>query len=68
MRWKKKQKSYPKDGEIRIVNKFLLFPRVINNEYRWLELVKIEQFYRGYDYVHGTGGFWIDKDWIDPHQ
>lgn len=69
VRWRKNRntKPYPEDGETRIITRFLLFPKEINNEYRWLESVKIEQFYRGYDYVRDIGGFWVDKDWVDPH-
>lgn len=63
MRWKKKIKEYPKDGDVRIIKRFLLFLKMINNQYRWLEFVKIEQYYHGYDYTRNTGGFWIDKEW-----
>lgn len=65
MRWKKKFKEYPKDGDVRIITKFLLFPRYVDGEYRWLEVVKIEQFYHGYDYERDVGGFWVDKCWAE---
>lgn len=65
MRWKKKDKKYPEDGATRIITRFLLFPKCIYNQYRWLEIVKIEQSYIGYDYTCDMGGFWVDKSWCD---
>lgn len=67
MRWKKKFKKYPNDNDTRVITRFLLFPRYIDGECRWLELSMIEQFYRGYDFEHDTGGFWVDKCWVDRH-
>lgn len=78
MRWRenKKHKSYPKDDEIRIVSKFLLFPKCIDREYRWLENVKIKQRYLkleihdckgffGGDDFYTTGGYWMDEEYVD---
>ena len=45
MRWQIKQKIEPKFGDERIVEKFLIFPKRINDEIRWLEIVKIHQVY-----------------------
>lgn len=67
MRWKKKSKEYPKDDDTRVITRFLLFPREVDGECRWLELVRIKQFYRGYDYKRNVGGFWVDKCWVDRH-
>ena len=36
MRWKKK-KEKTKYGETRIINRFLIFPKTIQDETRWLE-------------------------------
>lgn len=65
MRWKKKNKRYPQDEETRIITRFLIFPKCIDNQYRWLELVKIEQFYREYDCERDVGGYWVDRCWYD---
>lgn len=44
----------------RIVTRFLLIPRTINHELRWLELAKVEQHLK-YD-VKGKA-FWVDSHW-----
>lgn len=49
MRWKKKQKSVFKPGDLRVKHKFLWFPVTINNETRWLERVGIVEKYAVYD-------------------
>jgi hypothetical protein len=38
-------RKYPekKTGNKRIITKFLLFPKIINDEFRWLESATIEQ-------------------------
>lgn len=45
MRWNIKPKSGPRPYEPYIIEKFALFPIRINNEYRWLERVKIQAHY-----------------------
>lgn len=45
MRWNIKLKSGPRPYEPFIIEKFALFPICINNEYRWLERVKIQAHY-----------------------
>ena len=49
------RKKKPKLGEIRVITKFLLWPRTIDNETRLLEKADILQ-------VYGLSG-WIDKKW-----
>ncbi len=61
MRWK--EKEY-RDGEKRVVKRFLFFPKLIEGEWRWLELVRIEQQFDIPDdsmarYMVG-GGKWYD--------
>ena len=62
MRFKK-----PDDGDVRIKEKFLLFPLMINRETRWLEFAKWQQEY----YIRHSifGGIfkegWKDVKWID---
>ena len=45
MRWNIKLKPKPKSYEPYIIEKFALFPIRIDNEYRWLERVKIQAHY-----------------------
>lgn len=59
MRWQKKER--PKHGAKRVVTRFLLFPREIGREVRWMEKARIVQQYNmGYQY-----GAWIDVAWIE---
>ena len=49
------RKKTPKIGEKRVITKFLLWPRTINDETRFLEKASILQTF-------GLGN-WIDKEW-----
>ena len=49
------RKKEPKLGEKRVITKFLLWPRTINYETRFLEKAEILQ-------VFGLTG-WIDREW-----
>lgn len=49
------RKKEPRIGEKRVITKFLLWPRTINNETRFLEKATILQ-------IRGLGN-WIDKEW-----
>ena len=51
------RKKEPKIGERRVITKFLLWPRTINYETRFLEKASILQ-------VYGLSA-WIDKEWKD---
>jgi hypothetical protein len=55
MRWGKEE---PAIGEERVVNKFLIFPKCIHGECRWLERVVIKQKYYRKKY-------WIDISWLN---
>jgi hypothetical protein len=69
MRWK----SYwnPEEGDIRYKEKFLLVPKRINNEWRWLEKAKYKQVYeRYYDgyyelYYESYNLKWRNKEWME---
>lgn len=60
MRFKFKQREpsgWPKyiegsDGYERIVKKFLIFPKIISYDFRWLETVYYHQVYPKYDYTN----------------
>ena len=46
MRWKAKPpKPLPKNGDLRVISKFLFLPLRINNRVRWLEKTEIVQRY-----------------------
>lgn len=67
MRWK----SYwnATEGDIRYKEKFLLFPKIINDEGRWLEKVKYKQEYSKHYFWNGREECynyqWIDTEWVD---
>lgn len=44
-------------GDMRVIKRFLVLPKKINNEIRWLETAYIKQGYSGYE--------WVDCDWVD---
>lgn len=64
MRWK--DISIPDEGEIRVIKKYLFFPRKIDGEWRWFEWVKIRQKY----YINWIGLWseWEDIEWIDEEK
>ncbi len=67
MRAKLKQPNYPQEGDIRIRHGFLLFPKVINNELRWLETAWWEEHYQsmlGED--SEINGYWHATKWLGP--
>ena len=73
MRYKIKKTKNPKFGDERIVEKFLILPKRIDDEIRWLEIVKIHQVYTsktiriasdlGWDTA--TIYYWEDVKFID---
>lgn len=67
MRWNSKIKPEIDRGQIRMITKFLLLPKNINGEIRWLETVSLAQEACP---MHDptTGSSWIQWDdlyWID---
>ena len=54
MKWNKTKG--PKVGDIRIIKRPCLFPRLVNGEYCWLEWVEIEQKCSSYPTMYGIGG------------
>jgi hypothetical protein len=71
MRWNKKLPL--QENNIRTKKKFLLFPKCINDKYRWLEIVEYKQKYirhTSYEYVCGQAMpfdnyFWENVCWVD---
>ena len=65
MRWKKA--SQPKNhelGDIKIIWKFLLIPRCLNHEWRWLEYAYIKCKYSRYKKYSYPGTYNIKKGWL----
>lgn len=67
MRWK--ERKYPEIGVERMVEKFLWFPACANEEWRWLEKVKIQQRYETVRWEDIMGvpiaWGWVNKAWVD---
>ena len=64
MKWQ--IKSRPQIGDIRIKEKFLLFPKSTNDEYRWLEKAKWkEKYVRTYSKDYGYFDSWECIEFID---
>lgn len=57
------KRPVPKDGEERVVTKFLWLPKNLNQEMRWLEKAKWRQ--RAFHFTNGYGYFyeWRDVSW-----
>jgi len=60
----------PKIGDKRIRTKFLLFPRIINGEFRWLEFANIKQELKAWKaMVPETSGIdvkgWRNIEWVN---
>jgi hypothetical protein len=62
MRWKEKEQF--KNKEVRIKLRFLILPKKIGKETRWLELALWEEtFNRGTDYA-GSWAYWEPTRWL----
>lgn len=57
-------KPKPKDGDTRIIERFLIFPTRIGNEIRWLETIKVRQIAKKwYDMSCGASAIgWEDVE------
>ena len=54
----------PKNGEVRIIKRFLLFPRCIHGECRWLEVASIVQ---EFDNNNWADDGWKDRGWLKEY-
>lgn len=60
MRWQKQ--PWPKEGDRRIKTRFLVLPKTINREVRWLEKATWEEEYHlGYDFHQFVPVRWVDN-------
>jgi hypothetical protein len=57
MRWARK--TYY-SGDIRVRSGFLLIPKCIRSEWRWLERAEWSEEFNGYD------GGWYAHKWVNP--
>jgi hypothetical protein len=60
MKWIKREPKPKEEIKIcskRVIRKFLLYPKTIDYETRWLEYVTIEQIWNGV--------WWSDRKWVD---
>lgn len=66
MRWKLKTKAECKDGTERVIQRYALFPRTLNDEYRvWLERYYVKQRY----WIFKRKGEWTDREtWSESTQ
>ena len=58
MKFRVKVYEKPKHGDTKIVSKFLLFPKQLQDEIRWLEIVDIVCVFVGYSehpWIEGFG-------------
>jgi len=55
MRWKA-----TREGETRVRKCFLIIPRCIMGEWRWLEIAHIKERYEFCE-----GGYWRDIEWVE---
>ena len=68
-KWKKRKN--PKEGDTKVVKKFLWFPVCVGRECRWLETATVKYVYQGYveDYLLGTEMLlWDPIQFIDDEQ
>ena len=53
-------------GSQRMITQFLLFPKFIDNEYRWLERTSFIQEYTKHEYDNGECLYWwVNEKWKD---
>ncbi len=67
MKRKVKKKERPQEGDRRIVERILLFPKCLNGEWRWLEIAQIDQEYRAWNDGVGFQYEWVDLGWNTFH-
>jgi hypothetical protein len=66
MRYKFKEKTGPSYGENRTLTKYLIFPKIINGVFRWLETATWDESYHsGWDGKEVLNLGWIETRWRD---
>jgi hypothetical protein len=67
MRWCESQEN-PKEFNTRSIRRFLLFPLLLNGEWRWLEYADIIQEYSRVGDMYAIRGYhldWVNARWED---
>jgi hypothetical protein len=65
MKWKvKPHKPKPRHGEVRVITKFLWFPKCLYPEWRWLETASWTERY----FVDHDLAYWIEQEWVDDNE
>ena len=60
------RKKLPRRGDTRVKSGFLLFPKYIGDEMRWLEFAAWEQeLVQTYDGAWGVGWNWENRRWTE---
>ena len=61
MRWSEKKKKITRDGDTKTVTRFLIFPKKLNGQWRWLEKARWIKKY----VWNGDCYEWNDQDWLE---
>ena len=65
MRFYFEKKKEKKKGDTRVIKRFLLFPKMINRELRWLETAKIfQRLGTRSDFDGMECWHWYDQGWV----
>lgn len=64
---RRKISNIGEEGRVRVINKFLFFPKRIGNEVRWLEKSSIKQkLHYVFDVTSGSIWWeWRDVEWVN---
>lgn len=69
MEWKsssqKLAEAQAKKGRVRLVRRFLLFPKSLGNQTKWLERATIQQQYDCFSGWEGWTYGWFDEKFVD---
>jgi hypothetical protein len=66
MRWKEIRKPWPRFGQKRYREGFLALPKLIGDEWRWLETARWQETYSSYVPGRASHGRWVAVSWADP--
>jgi hypothetical protein len=63
MRWKRIKKAKTEPFSERVVTRFLVFPKTLEDETRWLEKTGVVQVYQKYTDMYSVWYFWTSVRW-----
>ena len=64
MRWMRRIRRFPVDGDKRASRRFLILPKQIDGEWRWLEAAAWEETH----YVWGSHTGWHRQRWLTEEE